>query len=171
LHFGRDAVTDQEFVESRVEMEEILRSTLWGCLGLCADGQPYVVPINYAYVEGRILFHCALEGEKLDCIRGNPNVCFTVAFQSGEVSDHPDGKHCHIDCDSVICRGQARIVEDLAERAEVLNAFSRAFNPDAEDLSAERVAGCGAVEITIREMTGRRERGGEPILWRYVPEP
>jgi len=69
FHFGRDAVTDHEFVESRVEMEEILRREVWGCLGLCADVQPYVVPINYAYVDGRILFHCALEGEKLDCIR------------------------------------------------------------------------------------------------------
>ncbi len=164
-------MTDHEFVESRVEMEEILRREVWGCLGLCADGRPYVVPVNYAYLDGRIVFHCALEGEKLDCIRGNPNVCFTVACQSGEVSDHPGGKQCHVDCDSVICRGTGRIVEDLEERAGVLNAFNRAFRPEAGDLAAERVAGCAAVEITIREMTGRRERGEERTFWRYIPNP
>ncbi len=164
-------MTDHEFVESRVEMEEILRGEVWGFLGLCAEGGPYVVPLNYAYLDGKIVFHCALEGEKLDCIRDNPNVCFTVGCQIGEVRDHGP-KQCHVDCDSVICRGEARIVEDLAERAEVLNAFNRAFKPEAPDLAAERIAGCAAVEITIREMTGRRERGGKPpTFWRYIPKP
>ena len=80
------------FVESGAEMEEMLRREAWGCLGLCTpEGAPYVVPVNYAYVEGKILFHCALEGQKLDCIRANPNVCFTVARQPGTVREHPGG--------------------------------------------------------------------------------
>ena len=164
-------MADHEVVESSVEMEDILRREAWGCLGVCsADGSPYVVPVNYAYVGGKILFHCALEGKKLDCIRANPNVCFTVARQPGAVRDHPGGSPCHVDNDSVICYGEAKIVEDLRERADVLNRFNRGFRPDATDLAPERVVGCGAVEITIREMTGRREKDKERTLWRYVPK-
>ena len=163
-------MADPEFVKSRVEMEEILRRELWGNLGVCtADGHPYVVPMNHAYVGGKILFHCALDGKKLDCIRANPTVCYTVARQAGTVQDHPGGSPCHIDNDSVICLGEARIVEDLQERAELLDRFNRRFRPDAKDVAPERVAGCVVVEITIREMTGRREKEQKRTLWRYVP--
>jgi uncharacterized protein len=163
-------MASKEFVQSRVEMEEVLRREAWGCLGVCtADGHPYVVPINYAYVDGKVLFHCALEGKKLDCIRANPGVCFTVARQPGAVREHPGGAPCHVDNDSVICYGEARIVVDLQERVEVLNRFNRVFRPEAKDLSLERAAGCAAVEISIREMTGRRERDGQRTMWRYIP--
>jgi nitroimidazol reductase NimA-like FMN-containing flavoprotein (pyridoxamine 5'-phosphate oxidase superfamily) len=153
--------------EGLAQMEAILRMEKWGCLGLSMDGRPYVVPVNYAYVDGDILFHCALEGQKLDYIRANPNVCFTVARQTGQVRDHAGGNPCHLDSDSVICYGTAHIVEDPEERAKVLNAFNHAFVPDARDISTEGVLGCGAVRITIDRMTGRRERERGRSLWRF----
>ena len=72
----------RNFVESRREMEEILQDEVLGYLGVSDRGKPYVIPLNYSYVNGRIIFHCALEGKKLDCIWANPNVCFTVGRQS-----------------------------------------------------------------------------------------
>ena len=53
---------------------------------------------------------------------------------------------------------------------EVLNRFNRAFRPRAADLPAEQVAKCGAVVITIREMTGRRERNRSRPPWRHTFE-
>ena len=40
------------------------------------DGQPYGVPLNYAYKDNCIYFHCALTGHKIDNIAANPNVSF-----------------------------------------------------------------------------------------------
>jgi len=159
---------EHEFVDSRVEMEQILEADGLGCLGLCDGGRPYVVPVNYSYHDGRILFHCALEGRKLDIIRANPDVCFTVARQLQPVRRHEYGQPCHADSDSVICYGTARIVEDLAERHAALNAFNRFFRPQAEDIPMEDVKGCGVVEIAVTEMTGRRERGEDRTLWRHT---
>ena len=133
------------FIESKTEMEDLLRQELWGNLGVCtADGQPYVVPMNHAYVGGKLLFHCALDGKKLDCIRANPTVCYTVARQEGTVQDHA-GSLCHINNDSVICLGEARIVEDLKERGDLLSRFNRRFRPEAKDVAPERVAGCAVI--------------------------
>ncbi len=160
-------MTSRSFVESRDEMETLLREETVGYLGLSMDGQPYVVPLNYAYVEGKIYFHCALTGKKLDCIRANPQVCFTVARQTGRVRDHEGQDPCHVDSDSVICTGVARIIETLEERQSVLDAFNRRFRPDAEPISLERATRCGAVEIAVTEMTGRRERERERTDWRY----
>ena len=160
-------MADREFVETKEEMESLLEQEVLGCLGLAANGQPYVVPLNYAYAEGKILFHCALKGAKLDHIRANPQVCFTVARQTGRVREHAGQSPCHVDSDSVICHGRARVVESAAERKALLDVFNRRFNPEAEPISQERAENCGAVEITIVEMTGRRERERGVTYWRY----
>jgi nitroimidazol reductase NimA-like FMN-containing flavoprotein (pyridoxamine 5'-phosphate oxidase superfamily) len=159
----------REFIESREEMERILLRETIGYLGLSNDGDIYVVPLNYGYVEGKILFHCALTGKKLDYIRANPRVCFSVGRQSGAIQRHAEGNPCHIDSESVVCYGTARIVEDLQERQVVLNAFNHCFRPGAQEITLESAEGCAAVEIRIREMTGRRERqeNKERTFWRW----
>jgi len=153
--------------ESREEMEKILREETLGYLGLSMEEMPYVVPLNYAYVEGKILFHCALTGKKLDYLKANPRVCFTVGRQSGRVRRHPQGATCHTDNDSIICYGAARVVEDVEERRKVLDAFNHCLQPDAEDITFEAASKCYAVEIKVAEMTGRRQRREGRTYWRY----
>ena len=163
-------MASQMFIESREEMEEILREEVVGYLGVSLDGAPYVVPLNYTYLDGRILFHCALTGKKLDGIRAHPEVCFTVGRQMGEVRRHEEGDVCHVDSDSVICCGTARVIDGVEERKAILNAFNRRYRPDAEEISSKQAQNCGAVEIRISEMTGRREREQKRTYWRYVFE-
>ena len=158
----------KEFVDSLVEMEGILKENTIGWLGMSVDGKPYVVPLNYAYIDGRILVHCALEGRKLDAIRANPEVCFAVGRQVGEVRRHFGSAVCHPDNDSVLCFGRARILEEYAEKAAALNAFNRAFEPKSADLPEKSARACGVVEIAIREMTGRREVARKRTLWQHV---
>jgi nitroimidazol reductase NimA-like FMN-containing flavoprotein (pyridoxamine 5'-phosphate oxidase superfamily) len=160
-------MTEKEFILSEREMAELLRQETIGYLGLSAGDKPYVVPLNYAYIEGKILFHCALTGKKLDYLATNPRVCFTVARQSGDVRRHTEGDPCHPDSDSVICYGTARIIKDPEERRKALDAFNQSFDLEAEPISFEDTLGCGAVEIRIEEMTGRQERGRRCTFWRY----
>jgi nitroimidazol reductase NimA-like FMN-containing flavoprotein (pyridoxamine 5'-phosphate oxidase superfamily) len=162
-------MSTKKFENSSIEMEEILQEEVLGYLGLSMNGTPYVVPLNYAYIDGKIIFHCALTGKKLDYIRANPQVCFTVGRQSGLIKRHDEGEPCHPDNDSVICYGTARIIEDVDERHEVLNAFNRCFDIGAEEISLDSAVKCGAVEIVIQEMTGRRERDRKCTFWRYSP--
>ena len=125
-------------------------------------------PLIIIILTGRSIFHCGLKGKKLVGMKANPQVCFTVARQLAEVREHAGGNPCHVDSDSVICYGRARMIEDLDERSKALNAFNRRFRPDAPDVPEERVKNCGVVEITISEMTGRRERERKRTCWRYV---
>ncbi len=157
----------REFIESREEMERVLHEENVGYLGLSVDGQPYVVPLSYAYVDGRILFHCALTGRKLDAIRANPHVCFTVGHQTGQVQRHRTSDPCYVESDSVICTGVARIVEDVQERQRVLDSFNHFFLPDAGPISLEEAAGCCAVEIVLSKMTGRQERDGKRTYFKH----
>ena len=154
------------FIEDREEMEHILSAEGLGFLGLTGPAGPYVVPLNYGYQPGRIIFHCALEGLKLDCLRAHPTVGFSVARQVGTVQPH-FGTQCHVDNESVICTGQARVVDDLAEKTRLLNVFNRCFRPEAPDIPAERIHTCAVVEIRLTEMTGRREIARNVTYWRH----
>ena len=52
---------------SRAECEEILRRAASGVLAVSGDGgYPYAVPLSYVYEDGKLWFHCALSGHKLD---------------------------------------------------------------------------------------------------------
>jgi len=159
---------EQGFIESRDEMEKLLCEEEIGYLGLSLEEKPYVVPLNYHYSDGKIYFHCGHKGKKLLFMKANPEVCFTVGRQLAEVREHAGGNPCHVDSDSVVCYGRARMIEDLDERSKALNAFNRRFRPDAPDVPMERVKNCGVVEITISEMTGRRERERKRTCWRHV---
>ena len=75
-----------------------------------------------------------------------------------------------MDSESVICYGTARVIADLEERQAALNAYNRYYRPDAPDIPMKRIKSCATVEITVTEMTGRRERDREVTCWRYCPE-
>ena len=158
---------EQGFIESREEMERLLREEEIGYLGLSLNGKPYVVPLNYHYADGKIRFHCGLKGKKLDYLKENPEVCFVVGRQAGWVTEHAGGNPCHVDSDSAICYGKARVLDDMGEREIALNAFNRRFRQDAADIAQEKVKDCCVVEIAISEMTGRQERERKRSCWRY----
>lgn len=157
----------QEFIDSMHEMEKLLSEERVGYLGMAVQNVPYVIPLTFGYSRGKIIFHCGLQGQKLAFIRENPNVCFTVSRQFGEMVSHPQGARCHVNSDSVVCRGKARIVDDVGERCMILNTFNRCLQPNAREITLEEVEHCSAVEITIEEMTGRTQRDAKCTFWKH----
>ena len=64
------------------ECVDILRRMLHGTLALLGDeGYPYAVPVSYVYADGKIYFHSALAGHKVDAIARDGRVSFSVVEQ------------------------------------------------------------------------------------------
>ena len=165
-HFSR---SDPSGCNALDQMEEILTPLTLGHLALWADRESCIVPLNYTYVKGEILLHCALGGKKLDVIHENPNVCFEVSEQSGEVTAHA-GEGCSQGFESAICWGTAQYIDDIEERAAPLTAFQRRYETGDRHrrrTSRERAAKCGAVAIAVRKMTGRRRADKECEQWQW----
>src|SRR5512146_2802730 len=58
---------------------EILQKGEYGVLSTVSpDGQPYGVPVSFAYADNALYFHCAVEGHKRDNLASNPRVSFCV---------------------------------------------------------------------------------------------
>lgn len=166
--FEKMIMTQKDNDDALKEMEKILQGETVGFLGLCRNGAPYVVPMTYGYDNGKIMLHCTLKGIKLEYMRANPNVCFTVGWQSGKTMRHPQGAQCKANHDSVICYGTARIIEDIDERCKILNTFNHCLQPDAKEIRPDEILKCLAIEIIIQKMTGRRQRKGfKHTYWEY----
>ncbi|MFC1712287.1 pyridoxamine 5'-phosphate oxidase family protein [Candidatus Poribacteria bacterium] len=148
----------KQWITDRTEMEAILRECDVGSLAtVCPDGAPYVVTVNYVYHAGKIYFHCALTGKKLDNIASDERVCFETHVMERIVRAH----HA-IDFGtryrSVIVHGRARQLDDPAAKREVLMlittryAEGQPFEPPTE----RQIATTAVVEIEIDSMTGKR---------------
>ena len=145
------------------EAKQVLSEEDTGCLCLSRAGEPYGVPVSYAFLDGRIVFHSALKGLKLDFIRKNPRVCFVVSRHPDRAKPHHPEKGCKYRYESVICLGKARIVENIEERFKLLSRFLAYFNvrigkaPGANPITKDTAAHVGCISITIKKMTGRKK--------------
>ncbi len=147
---------------STEECADILRRASSGVLGLHGDdGYPYTVPISFVYEVGgaglgTIGFHCAKVGHKIDAIRRNDKVSFTVIDRDEVMPRERTTKFA-----SVICFGRARILEGEEELRRAANAVGAKYSKGFEDLymaETEETIAAGrlcCVEITIDHMTGK----------------
>jgi hypothetical protein len=110
-----EKLTDQE-------IKEILNKEPVGHLALSKNDQPYLVPLNYVYQEGQILFHCRKSGRKVDYIVSNALACFQVGSY-GEVVRGENPCKFNYDFKSVIVEGNISEVEERAAKEEALEAI------------------------------------------------
>lgn len=137
-----------------------------GVLALMGDGgYPYAVPLSYVYEDGKIYFHCAKEGHKLDAVRNCEKASFCVIDQDQIV---PEKYTTYFR--SVIVFGRIKILEDEDQKREAIRklAFRYAPKDSAEnrereierewrqlcmlELSVEYMSGKEAIELVKRSV-------------------
>jgi len=127
-------------IHDRQHLAAILNACEYGHLALCDGNEPYVVALNYTWVEenGRdvFFFHSAPAGRKIDCLRANPRGCFMV--ETGVkliVPTPPDNCLWTTHFQSVVACGNISIISDQAEQEAALKVFMRRFAPDVADFA------------------------------------
>lgn len=146
----------KKWIEDREEIEDIIGRAAVGRLGLVADGEPYVVPLNFAYQGGRIYFHTGLEGRKLEMIQKNPRVCFEVDEQIEVViSEQACLSTAHY-C-SVIAWGTARLLDGTEDKMKALELLVAKYAGDTEcePLPEHALSIVNVCEIEIDTMTAK----------------
>lgn len=133
----------------------ILQKATSGTLALLGDNDyPYAVPISYVYQEGRLYFHSAMEGHKVDAIRKCSKASFCVIDQD----DVKPEKYTTF-FRSVIAFGRVHIVENDSERFEIARLLGNRYNPSHdEDLQKEIESGLShmlVIRFDIEHLTGK----------------
>lgn len=136
------------------EAKEVLRRATNGVLCLTDDDEkPYGVPMSFIYDEDHsIYFHCALSGRKIECIKRNPNACFTIIDQD-EI--HPEEFTTYFR--SVIVEGQIKIIDDRMEMIEALRLLSTKYSPgiDCEPEIEKGINRVLILKLEIGSITGK----------------
>lgn len=148
----------KQWIADRAEMEAILQECPVGSLATVGpDGAPYVVAVNYVYRAGKIYFHGALAGTKLDNVARDPRVCFE-AHVVARILRAPQAIEFSTRYRSVVVRGRARLLADEAAKREALVALTARYaeGHPFEPPTGEDVAATAVVEIEIDQMTGKR---------------
>lgn len=67
---------------SEKECIDILQRQKVGTLALAENGDyPYALPLNYVYYNGKIYFHCAITGHKIDIIKNKIKLHFVLLIK------------------------------------------------------------------------------------------
>lgn len=128
-----------------------------------AVGQPYITPLNYVLIERSIYFHCKKTGRKLDNIAQNQRVCFEVSRDVESFLAGPQPCGCATRYRTVIAFGKARLIENDAEKARVLDRLTAAVSNGRSfrNVTEEQAATCAVVEICLDSISGKQN---------YTPE-
>lgn len=141
---------------SRQECIEVLKNAPRGILSMHGEnGFPYSVPINQYYDEenGKLYFHGAKEGLKLDLLRENNKVCFTIIDEGYQIEGQWP-MHFH----SVICLGTIHEVTDQGSFINHLRKLGNKYYPseeDVDDLISKTISRICLYEMDIERMTGK----------------
>jgi nitroimidazol reductase NimA-like FMN-containing flavoprotein (pyridoxamine 5'-phosphate oxidase superfamily) len=127
-------------------------------LGMVDGDEPYVVPMNYGYTteDGKltVYLHGALWGRKLDIIRVNPKVFFSLECDvvpfDGDIACRYGTTYA-----SVMGSGTAEIVEDVEEKKKGLSVLMKTQTGKDFTFEDKMVSIVSVIKIDVAEYTAK----------------
>ena len=141
---------------SEQECHAILKRGTSGVLALAGDeGYPYALPISYVYDDGKLYFHCAATGHKIDAIRRCEKTSFCVIDQDLVIPEKFTTYYR-----SVIAFGRVHILESDEEKMNAIRILARKYSGDqgAEGIDREigkDFANLCMLQFDIEHLTGK----------------
>ena len=136
--------------------ENLLKNSRRGVLAVNGDdGYPYAIPINYVYDQdtGKIYFHGARVGHKVDALQTCDKVCFTV-YGNETIKEESWAPFMQ----STVVFGRCHLVEAGEKATALLRQFAMKYYPD-EQMVDEEIARAGKAaqifEIEIEHLSGK----------------
>ena len=135
---------------------DLLKNEKRGVLSVIGEnGYPYGIPLNHYYddTDGKLYFHGAKEGHKLDSVIACDKVCYTV-FDKGY---RKEGEWA-LNVKSVVVFGKMSLVTDEEKAKEICTALCRKFTEDEDYLEYElrhALPRVQCLELTPEHITGK----------------
>ena len=146
---------------SEEETLNILNEATNGVLALDGDeGYTYAVPLNFAYADGKIYFHSALTGHKLDAIKNNDKVSFCAVTKDEIVQEEFTSYF-----KSAIAFGKIKIISenDNPEKKRGLELLADKYSPNVpldkrEMVINGQMKALSVIILEVEHLTGKAAR-------------
>ena len=148
--------SDKEVIDQSA-IEQIFKAGKTCQLAFTAEPAPYLVTLNYGYHDGALYFHSAGEGRKIELIKEDREVAFTVALDLGLIKG-ATACDWSVRFQSVVGHGQVSLLESAEEKRQGLDLFMAHYS-DADFSYPDKMIRATAVfKLTINEMTVKQSR-------------
>ena len=145
-------ITDQEQILHILDTAQIVH------VGLAVENEPYVVPMNYGYTyeEGKLVLylHSAVSGKKLDMMRANPNVFFSIDCDRMPFEGRVACQYGLV-YSSIMGRGTATIVEDVEEKMTAMSILMKTQTGKDFTFNERLVSIVAVIRIDVNEFTAK----------------
>ena len=137
------------------EIEAIIRKCPYCMVGITdLQGNPYVIPMNFAYRDGVIYLHSGPDGGKLEMVKQHPQVCITFCEGHELVYMHRQMACSYsMKSRSVMCRGNIRFIEEMDEKRNILDLVMRHYVDYEFKYSEPAVRNVRIWEVKVEKMT------------------
>ena len=144
---------EREILE-QAQIKAILDTAKVLQLGLSVNDEPYVVPMNYGYCleDGKLTLylHSAVKGKKLDMIRVNPKVYFSIDCDRTSFEGNVPCQY-GMAYSSVAGRGTAVIVEDVQEKMKAMSILMKTQTDKDFTFNERLVSIVAVIRIDVAE--------------------
>lgn len=132
----------------------VLKESEIGILStICENGYPYGIPLNYVYLNNKIYFHCAVEGQKINNIKKCEKVSFCV---TNNVELLPSSFSANFK--SVVIFGKTKETNDQEKYNvlfEFIKKYSCEFIEEGKNYIEKKIEKVKVYEIEIEHITGK----------------
>jgi len=140
--------TDKNTIESIIRSASVCR------IAFSDGGQPYVVPVCFGYENGRLYFHSAARGRKLEILRRNDAVCCEFDVDQ-EIVRGEDACGWDVKYRSVVGFGKAALVEDPDEKRRALDVIVAHYGGEPRAYPEATLGRTAVVKVEIEHVTGK----------------
>jgi uncharacterized protein len=132
-------------------------------VGFVVDGQPFVIPTNYARDGEKLYLHGSSASRMLKTLAGGVQVCVTVTHVDGLVMAR-SAFHHSVNYRSVVALGRAGMVEDSKEKMRALELFTNHVAPGRWDEvrtpTEQELKATSVLSLDLKEVSAKVRVGG-----------
>ena len=128
-------------------------------LAMVDNGQPYVIPLSYAYnIDGETLtlfFHSAKEGRKIRILEKNNSVCFEMSSEGEPILAEETPCNSGYYFSSVHGFGNAQFIDDSDEKCSALTLLMKHQANIDVDFTAPQADSVCVFKVVSTSFTGK----------------
>lgn len=162
IRYNNEEVRRQDRLLDEESAVELLANGEYGVLSMVEERNgvvgAYGIPINYAWDhETSIYLHCAPEGYKLNNLKANPHVSFSVIGRTDVISHKFTTAY-----ESIVVRGEVSMNLSAEERLKALTLILDKYSPNDKEVGLKYAEKSfhrtDVLRLDIREISGKTKR-------------
>ncbi|MBK8479470.1 MAG: pyridoxamine 5'-phosphate oxidase family protein [Opitutaceae bacterium] len=144
------AITDPTILAEIFASAEVCR------IAMVDHGEPYLVPMNFGFLDNALYFHSSATGRKIEILKKSNRVCFEIESRA-EIVKHAEPCHWGTKARSLIGYGHVEFITDPAQKARGLDAIMAHHGaPGPYQYDERQLRAVAVLRIAIESVTGKQ---------------